>query len=148
MNSAEIIFASDLANLSAALDFVRAQCLAAGASDDETFACELATDEACTNIIEHAYQGRKDGEICLTCLWTDELFIVRLHDHGQPFDPTAVAVSPRVARLEDAEIGGLGLHFMRSLMDEIRFEFDPIGGNTLTMVKRLSRRHTPGAALR
>ncbi|MCS6843809.1 MAG: ATP-binding protein [Caldilineales bacterium] len=138
MNTAEIVFASDLANLSAALDFVRAQCRFAGASDDETFACELATDEACTNIIEHAYQGRKDGEIRLTCLWADEVFIIRLHDRGQPFDPTAVAVPPRAARLEDVEIGGLGLHFMRSLMDEIRFEFDPAGGNTLTMVKRLS----------
>lgn len=139
MNEAEIVFASDLANLSTALDFVRAQCRLAGASDDETFACELATDEACTNIIEHAYQGRKDGEIRLACLWADEVFIVRLRDHGRPFDPTRVAAPPRVERLEDAEIGGLGLHFMRSLMDEIRFEFDPAGGNTLTMVKRLAR---------
>lgn len=138
----ELVIGSDLANLTVALAFVRDRCAAAGLSEDAAFACELAADEACTNIIEHAYRGRKDGQIRITCHLQDEEFIIRLHDHGKPFDPTKIGKPPLNRRLEEREIGGLGLHFMRSMMDEVHFEFDKNAGNTLTMVKRIGRNVT------
>ncbi len=143
MQTQELIVASDLANLPQVLDFVRKGCLLAGLSDDEAFACELATDEACTNVIEHAYRGRRDGVIHVSWQRLDDAFVVRLRDYGQPFDPSKVAKPPLNRKLEERTIGGLGLHFMRSLMDEVHFEFDQNAGNTLTMVKRLA--HPPDA---
>lgn len=137
MDPQELVISSDLANLPRVLDFVRARCIAAGLSDDAVFACELATDEACTNVIEHAYLGRRSGEIRITCYLNGDHFVVRLHDHGQPFDPAQVAAPTLSGSLSERDVGGLGLHFMRSLMDEVRFEFDQEVGNTLTMVKRI-----------
>ncbi len=137
MDMQELVITSDLANLPRVLDFVRARCIAAGLSDDAVFACELATDEACTNVIEHAYRGG-GGEIRISCYRNGDHLVVRLHDRGQPFNPAQVMAPALSGSLSEREIGGLGLHFMRSLMDEVRFEFDHEAGNTLTMVKRIA----------
>ena len=89
-------------------------------------------------MIEHAYAGVV-GEIELTCTIPEygRLDVV-IHDHGQSFDPAAVS-EPKVgdgASLDAMQAGGLGLYFMRKLMDEVRFDFSPGYGNTLYMVKR------------
>ena len=91
METAELTVSSDLDGLPQVIDFVRQACTAAGLSDNAVFACELATDEACTNIIEHAYGGRSDGVIRVTC-WTEPgAFVVQFHDQGIAFDPSRFA---------------------------------------------------------
>ncbi|MFZ2357923.1 MAG: ATP-binding protein [Anaerolineae bacterium] len=136
MESAELTVSSDLDGLPQVIDFVRQACTAAGLPDNAVFACELATDEACTNIIEHAYGGRSDGVIRVTC-WTEPgAFVVQFHDQGVAFDPSKIREPLLSEVLADRPLGGLGMHFMRSLMDEVRFDFDPIEGNRLTMTKR------------
>ena len=119
-------------------EFVTQAARDAGLTDDDVFHVEMAVDEACSNVIEHAYSD-KAGEIELTCTIPDygRLEIV-IHDHGAPFDPEAVP-EPKVgdgAGLDSVQEGGLGLYFMRKLMDEVRFSFAPGHGNTLYMVKR------------
>jgi serine/threonine-protein kinase RsbW len=133
----ELVVSSSLDALPQVIDFVRQVCLQAGLADQASFACELATDEACTNIIEHAYAGRSDGVIRVACWQADDAFIVQLHDQGAAFDPAAVREPPLTDDLAGRPLGGLGMHFMRSLMDEVRFDFDPVTGNTVTMTKRL-----------
>lgn len=134
-----LVVSSNLDNLPRVIAFVRQACETAGLDEDAAFACELATDEACTNIMEHAYRGRSNGEIEVICLAKADRFIVQLHDNGKPFDPDTVAPPTLTGELIERQIGGLGLHFMHSLMDEVRFNFDEEEGNTLTMVKYLSR---------
>lgn len=119
-------------------EFVTQTARDAGLSDDDVFHVEMAVDEACSNIIEHAYADFA-GEIDLMCSVPEpgRLDIV-IHDRGQPFDPALVPV-PQVgdsANLDTMQEGGLGLYFMRKLMDEVRFVFSPEQGNTLYMVKR------------
>jgi serine/threonine-protein kinase RsbW len=61
-----------------------------------------------------------------------------IHDRGRSFDPAAVP-EPKMGdgiSLDAVQAGGLGLYFMRKLMDEVRFNFSPGYGNTLYMVKR------------
>jgi len=136
MESVELTVSSDLDDLPQVIDFVRQACTAAGLSDNAVFACELATDEACTNIIDHAYGGRSDGVIRVAC-WTEPgAFVVQFHDQGVAFDPSKIREPLLNEVLADRPLGGLGMHFMRSLMDEVRFDFDPIQGNMLTMTKR------------
>jgi len=136
MQIEELTVSSDLDGLPQVIDFVRQASLVAGLSDDAVFACELATDEACTNIIEHAYAGRSDGVIRVCC-WTENgAFVVQFHDQGVAFDPTRIREPLLTEELAQRPLGGLGMHFMRSLMDEVRFEFDPVAGNMLTMTKR------------
>lgn len=137
-NIQSLVVSSDLAELPRVIDFIHQVCLNARLSDDDMFACELATDEACTNIMEHAYLGSADGQIRVTCHYTDELFVVVLHDHGQPFDPNQVEPPSLTGDLEVRDVGGLGLYFMRNMMDEVHFDFDQVAGNTLTMTKRIA----------
>jgi anti-sigma regulatory factor (Ser/Thr protein kinase) len=110
----------------------------AGLNEDEVFHVEMAVDEACSNIVEHAY-ATQAGNINLTCTSpASGQFEVVIRDSGQPFDPAEVP-PPQVDTppdVDDLNEGGLGLYFMRKLMDEVHFEFVPGQGNTLTMIKR------------
>jgi serine/threonine-protein kinase RsbW len=119
-------------------EFVTRAAREAGLTDDDVFHVEMAVDEACSNIIEHAYADCS-GNIDLACTSSAQgVFEITIHDSGQPFDPDAV-VMPQLdasADLEELNEGGLGLYFMRKLMDEVRFEMVAGQGNTLVMTKR------------
>jgi anti-sigma regulatory factor (Ser/Thr protein kinase) len=119
-------------------EFVTQAARDAGLGDDDVFHVEMAVDEACSNVIEHAYADRI-GDIELTCASPAAGCLeVIIHDHGAPFDPDSVP-QPKMGdefNLDALQEGGLGLYFMRKLMDDVRFEFAPDHGNTLIMVKR------------
>lgn len=117
----------------------------AGLDESALFQVELACDEACTNIIEHAYGGEGRGDIVASWQIDGNDFIMRLHDNGRVFnpddvpDPTMPNQLTGEAALDSLQVGGLGIHFMRKLMDEIRYQFDPDQGNTLILVKKISQ---------
>jgi serine/threonine-protein kinase RsbW len=107
----------------------------AGLSEKAVYDVEVAVDEACTNIIEHAYGGEESGLIeCITLVIPDGLRIY-LRDTGCSFNPDAIPApdleSPPSLRKER----GLGLYFMRRLMDEVRFDPCDESGTLLTMTK-------------
>lgn len=110
----------------------------AGFDEQGSYSIQLAVDEACSNIIEHAYGGEGDGKIECACQIDDGTLTVTLRDWGSPFDPTSVEEPDLEADLEECRIGGLGLHLIYQLMDEVRFEFTD-AGNALTIVKRRER---------
>jgi len=117
-------------------EFVARFAGAAGLEPKVIYAVEMAVDEACTNIIEHAYGGEGRGDIECTCQVSSDGLTVRLRDYGRPFDPSSVPEPDINAGLDERREGGLGLYLIRKLMDEVRFEFTPDSGNVLTMVKR------------
>ncbi len=96
----------------------------------------IAVDEACQNVIRHAYGGSPDGEITLEiCRQGDELILL-IRDFAETIDVTKV--KPR--DLDDLKPGGLGTHFIREVMDDVQFMPPPKeGGNLLRMTKRLSK---------
>jgi serine/threonine-protein kinase RsbW len=117
--------------------FVAEAARAAGFGDKGIFHCEMAADEACTNVIEHAYGGESDGEITVICRVDPGVCEIEVIDHGAPFDPDGVPMPAPGIRLEELKPGGIGLHLMRQMMDEVRFDFSA-DANRLTMVKRVS----------
>ncbi|HJW83828.1 MAG TPA: ATP-binding protein [Anaerolineae bacterium] len=123
-------------------DFIVQAARAAGFDEDGVFHVQMAVDEACSNVIEHAYAGGGAGEIELTCVCdADGELRIDIRDHGRPFNPDDVparSVRNGLADLDEMKVGGLGLFFMRKLMDEVTFRFDPKTGNHLTMIKRRS----------
>jgi len=133
----ELTVPGRLEDLATICEFVGQAAKQAGASKRTIFDIQLAVDEACTNIIEHAYGG-SGGEICLRCECDGNDFEVIIRDHGQPFDPQAVATPDVEAELDKRQEGGLGMYFMRCLMDEVRFRFDP-QSNELRMIKHLKK---------
>lgn len=116
-------------------DFVREAANEAGLSSFQIYAVETALDEACANIIEHAYGGENKGEIECSCLIDDKGLTIILRDHGRPFNPAAIQNPDVESPLQERSDHGLGLYFIRQWMDEVEFEFKP-GHNTLTMLKR------------
>jgi serine/threonine-protein kinase RsbW len=98
---------------------------------------ELAVDEAASNIIQHAYGGEDKGDIeCSYSIDSKGLMVV-MRDFGKTFNPGIVKQPDLKSDVCCREEGGLGLHFMRSLMDSVEFSFNGHGGNLLTMTKRL-----------
>jgi anti-sigma regulatory factor (Ser/Thr protein kinase) len=137
-HSSDHTIPSRFASIGDACAFVVAGAEQAGFSVDELFRIELACDEACTNIIEHAYGGENVGEIRITWCIDDKTFTITMVDDGLPFDPDSVP-PPEVPGdrddLDGLKIGGLGIYFMRNLMDEVRFSIDEHQGNTIVMIK-------------
>lgn len=92
----------------------------------------LAIDEACQNIIRHAYHGECDDPITLHIEFRDNALVVVIEDHAPPVSPDCM--NPRA--FEDIRPGGLGCHFMRQVMDHVSIGPSPTGqGNILRMVK-------------
>ena len=115
-------------------DAVRDQTAACGFSAQCAGDVVLAIDEACQNVIRHAYCGDSGGEIVLEIERRGEILVFSLRDFAPPIDPARV--KPR--DLDDVRPGGLGTHFIRNVMDEADFIPPPSGGgNLLRMVKRI-----------
>ena len=121
--------------------FIEQAGQAAGLDEVAVCRCQLAVDEACTNIIEHGYEGEDRGEIALVCAPADGELVITISDQAQRFDPEAVPEPTLNASLEDMQIGGLGLYFMRQVMDAVEFTYED-GNNKLVLVKK----REPGAA--
>ncbi len=107
-----------------------------GFNEKEVYSIQLATDEAASNIIEHAYKGVADGVLEVTCGMEQDTLTIILHDYGEPFDPASVRPPNLKVDLGKRQIGGLGIYLMRKLMDEVHYETIPYAGNHLTLRKR------------
>lgn len=109
-------------------------CRLAGCSDPVAKDVTLAVDEACQNIIRHAYKDIPDGEIVVEIVREGQNLIIFLKDFAPTIDPTTV----RPRKLEDIRPGGLGTHLIREIMDEVAFLDPPsAGGNVLRLAKRI-----------
>jgi len=94
----------------------------------------LAVNEACMNVIQHAYKGNESGEIVLQILNEDTQLVFRLLDHAEPIDLDSV----KSRELEDVRPGGLGVHFIREIMDDCKMGHLESGeGNFLEMKKKI-----------
>jgi anti-sigma regulatory factor (Ser/Thr protein kinase) len=117
-------------------EIVRQAAERVGLEARAVFQVEMALDEAFSNVVEHAYAGRASGDVEVSWSIEDGAFVVVLRDWGQTFDPASVPEPDLAASLEERSLGGLGLHFMRSLMDSVDYTFDE-DGNRLRMTKAL-----------
>ncbi len=134
-----VTFPATYQSLAAISKFVTAGAEAAGLDDKAIYAVRLAVDEACTNIIEHAYEGlaaQKAQEIVCSYRVGAETLTISLRNHGQPFDPEDAPEPDICSPLEERQIGGLGLYLIRRMMDEVCFSCGPDGSNILTLIKR------------
>lgn len=125
----DVCFPSDPRLLKTIRGVVGEMAMLSGFAQDEVQFIMLAVDEACANVIRHAYAGRTNGEVRLCCRASGDRVEFRLVDHGLPppdrFEPRS---------LDEVRPGGLGLHLIRSIMDEVRFE--SVGdGNELYLAK-------------
>jgi anti-sigma regulatory factor (Ser/Thr protein kinase) len=84
----------------------------------------IALDELVTNVIRYAHTDGAMHEIAVVLVLSDGRITVDIVDDGHPFDPLERATPDIDAPLEERPIGGLGIHFVRSLMDEVGYRRD------------------------
>ncbi len=109
-------------------------CELGGMDEDEKCQVVLAVDEACSNIIRHSYDGADDQPIICEGRIDEGYLVVTLQDFGKKVDPSSI--QPR--ELSDVRPGGLGVHFIREVMDEVEFGNHAEEGTRLCLRKRLS----------
>ena len=128
-------FPGNFKSLAPISDFVVAEAEAAGFSANDVYAIQTAVDEACANIIDHAYGGEDIGDIQISIRTLENGLQIILRDNGEPFNPDEVPEPDTSSPLEIRKERGLGVFFMRKLMDEVKFCFSSQRGNTLTLIK-------------
>ena len=130
----QLRFPARAAELKKVRDAVRESLEGCGCSAKSTADIVLATDEACQNIIRHAYRGESDNVIELEVEHRGDKLVFSLADQAPAIDPNLV--KPR--DLDDIRPGGLGTHFISRVMDEVEFLRPASGrGNLLRMVRRI-----------
>ena len=129
------VFKANYKNLDSIRGFVGRSAQQAGFSERDIYAVQLATDEASTNIIQHAYGGEGNEEIEIECEIRSGELTITLRDQGKPFDPTSVPEPNIKEGLDDRKVGGLGMYLIRKIMDEVHYETSEESGNLLRLVK-------------
>ena len=97
---------------------------------------QLAVEEAVVNVIDYAYPVGTDGDITINMMSDDKYLKIIIIDSGVVFDPTLKGKTDTTLSAEDRQIGGLGIHLVRELMDSINYEREG-GKNVLTLIKNL-----------
>jgi len=108
-------------------------CELAGYSDEVSQKIVLAVDEACTNVIKHAYKGRKGQPIDLEFRLGNRNLGITIQDHGEPAEKSKL----KSRDLKEIRPGGLGVYLIKSTMDRVKYVTKPDSGNQLIMTKSL-----------
>ncbi len=117
-------------------DFVVAVCEDAGFGQREIANTKLAVDEACTNIIKHAYEGKTEtGEISVLAEIDAGRVSIHLRDRGKHFDFASVKDPDLDQYVETGKKGGLGVFLINRLMDGVEYRATDTG-NELILTKR------------
>jgi serine/threonine-protein kinase RsbW len=97
-----------------------------------SFAVQLCLEEAVANIIMHGGAKGDRLEIAIELEHNGRTLIARIDDNGREFDPTQFPPPPPARSLEEAKVGDLGIHLMRSFANGMRYERRE-GRNRLTL---------------
>ena len=99
---------------------------------DVSFAVQLCLEEAVANVIMHGGGSGDRLEIAVEVERRDGTLVASIEDNGRQFDPTQAPARPRPTSLEDAKVGDLGIHLMRSFANGMHYERRD-GRNRLTL---------------
>jgi anti-sigma regulatory factor (Ser/Thr protein kinase) len=149
-HSLRLEMVSDPTYLSGAREMVAAVTRRLGFSEEGSGQIALAVDEALCNIIRHGYDRRTDRPIWLTldplagANGKAEGVTIVLEDEAKQVDPVVI----KSRDLDEIRPGGLGVHIIREIMDEVRYEKRDGAGMRLTMSKRIANVIAPGDSRR
>ena len=134
---------SSTENLSMIRDFVGSIGERAGFGQRDLMQLELAVDEACANVIEHAYGSDTTHEVTVKAVLDADAVEIRIIDTGRGFDPSMVNQEEPDSLIAQRKSGGLGMRIISRVMDEVKYEIGPGQKNELRMIKRLRKPDQP-----
>ncbi len=113
---------NNLADLKGFVQHLEVFALSQGLSKQNVLRINLCIEECFANIVSHGYQDNEDHWIEITLTSEDKKFIVCIEDDGISYNPTSTAAPDLTSPVEQKKIGGLGVHFMRHFMDDIKYQ--------------------------
>ncbi len=114
--------------------FLVALATAGELPESEVDPLNLVLEELVTNVIRHAHDDDAEHEIRISIETSRDGVEVEVEDDGRPFDPADAPRPDLDASLEERPIGGLGVHLVREMTDELRYE--RVGGSNIVRLKR------------
>ena len=93
----------------------------AGLKEDIVEQVKIAVDEACTNVIKHAYRNEPAHQIDITIIIDTDHFTIRIRDEGESFRPDRYRSPDIYESVKRRKSGGYGVHIMRRLMDHVEY---------------------------
>ncbi len=131
-----IVIPSVLERIPDVCDFIVAACRRAGFNERATYHCQMAVDEACTNIIEHGYKAAsQSGQIEIVFRDKGDRCAISILDSSPPFNPLEHDdPDPELPLYEREQPGGWGIYFIKKMMDAAMYAYEN-GRNHLSMVK-------------
>ncbi|MFH1198458.1 MAG: ATP-binding protein [bacterium] len=133
----ELLIKSSTENLSIVRDFIKAAGDEVGMDKEIVGKIVLAVDEACTNVIKHAYKYAPDGDIIIIVIFDGSKLAISITDYGLNFDPNIIPVPDIQEYYKQRKVGGLGIFLMKKLMDEVKYANLSDNRNQVTLVKYL-----------
>jgi serine/threonine-protein kinase RsbW len=134
--SSTLHVSADLANLAEIRRFIEAAIIGTIRDRQEVWDVVQAVDEWATNIVTHGY-GQQPGTIDLVVRQRGDALEIAIRDGAPVFDPTRVPEPDLTLPLERRPLGGMGIHLIRQIMDDLRHRPLQGGGNEVTLVKHL-----------
>jgi serine/threonine-protein kinase RsbW len=120
------VYAFELKNDLSELDHLCRNCedigRSIGVSDKSIFEMNLALDELFTNIISYGFADCGEHTIKVDISIEDDVLDMRIEDDGVPFNPLESETPDFQCDVETCKIGGLGIHLIKKLMDDIRYQ--------------------------
>ena len=87
-------------------------------------AIDLALDELLNNIISYGYEDRNEHEISIVLSLSENQIILTVIDDGREFNPLDIPSADTKSSLQERSIGGLGIHLVKNVMDEIDYKYE------------------------
>lgn len=125
--------------LIAVREFVSVAARRFGFAEEDVSKIALAVDEACTNIIKHAYKFDPTKSITVIVGSRNGAFEILIQDTGKEFDPAMIQTPDMKEYLAHYRRGGLGVYLMKSLMDKVEYKITPGQKNEVRLTKFLPR---------
>ena len=136
-NILNLCITSQTKNLNLVREFVASAAKDAGFDEITINNIIIAVDEACTNIIKHAYENKPDNSVDVSITFDNNKFNIIIKDKGKSFDPSKISSPNMNEYFKQYKVGGLGIHLMRSLMDEVIYNSKPNEYNQMVLSKQL-----------
>jgi serine/threonine-protein kinase RsbW len=133
----DLVVKSSTDNLSIIREFTTSSAAECGCGEELTGKIILAVDEACTNIIKHAYKYSSNGDIGINIRFTNSTLYITITDSGEHFNPDAVPAPNLMEYQKQKKSGGLGIFLMKKLMDEVNYKILKDNKNQVELVKHL-----------
>ncbi len=120
-----LVVRAEMAELARVADWAEGLAAEMALPPATAFAIQLCLEEAVTNVVRHGFANRQPGrsdDIRLTLERREDAVVVEVRDSGLAFDPRLVPAPVHAATVDEAVVGGQGVHLMRKFSQHMGYE--------------------------